>query len=212
MGCVDMSAERLHQVKVCERAKNGFHNPRPQRKRFVVRRTRRERAGQARNGRAVAGRAPQRLRTAGHTAVQSRDGSARGRAWNDGGPRLRYRSRPAAMNMDRAVGGCCLHGLGMYGRGTGLFVGNPFRAFYHRPRRLGYGSAGRRAGLGHRDTSLTRPGRVCADTSPGFFILNASAIDSQCGNGSIAYSSIALSGTTKSRGRAVFIEKISSIS
>jgi hypothetical protein len=144
--------------------------------------------------------------------VQSRDGSARGRAWNDGGPRLRYRSRPAAMNMDRAVGGCCLHGLGMYGRGTGLFVGNPFRAFYHRPRRLGYGSAGRRAGLGHRDTSLTRPGRVCADTSPGFFILNASAIDSQCGNGSIAYSSIALSGTTKSRGRAVFIEKISSIS
>jgi hypothetical protein len=63
MGCVDMSAERLHQVNVCERAKNGIHNPRPQRKRFVVRRTRRERAGQARNGRAVAGRAPQRLRT-----------------------------------------------------------------------------------------------------------------------------------------------------
>jgi hypothetical protein len=45
------------------------------------------------------------------------------------------------------------------------------------------------------------------------FILNASAIDNRpCGNGSIAYSSIALSGTTKSRGRAVFIEKISSIS
>jgi len=65
MGCVDMSAERLHQVNVCERAKNGIHNPRPQSKRFVVRRTRRERAGQARNGRAVAGRAPQRLRTAG---------------------------------------------------------------------------------------------------------------------------------------------------
>ena len=124
MGCVDMSAERLHQVNVCERAKNGIHNPRPQRKRFVVRRTRRERAGQARNGRAVAGRALQRLRTAGHTAVQSRDGSARGRAWNDGGPRLRYCSRPAAMNMDRAAGGCCLHGLGMYGRGTDLFVGN----------------------------------------------------------------------------------------
>jgi hypothetical protein len=28
------------------------------------------------------------------------------------------------MNMDRAAGGCCLHGLGMYGRGTGLFVGS----------------------------------------------------------------------------------------
>jgi hypothetical protein len=75
------------------------------------------------------------------------------------------------------------------------------------------GRTARRAGLGHRDTSRARPDGCCAERSPGFFILNASAIDSRlCGNGSIAYSSIALSGTTKSRGRAVFIEKISSIS
>jgi hypothetical protein len=116
------------------------------------------------------------------------------------------------MNTDRAVGGLLPASL-RHARARDWSVEQPSRAFYHRPRRLGHGSAGRRSGLGHRDTSLTRPGGVCADTSPGFFILNASAIDSRpCGNGSIAYPSIALSGTTKSRGRAVFIEKISSIS
>jgi hypothetical protein len=160
MGCVDMSAERLHQVNVCERAKNGIHNPRPQRKRFVVRRTRRERAGQARNGRAVAGRAPQRLRTAGHTAVQSRDGSARGRAWNDGGPRLRYCSRPAAMNMDRAAGGCCLHGLGMYGRGTGLFVGSRRLLSQTAPLGIWECWAARRAGTSRYVPNPSGPG-VC---------------------------------------------------
>jgi hypothetical protein len=65
----------------------------------------------------------------------------------------------------------------------------------------------------HESALETGFGFGCIPLSPGFFILNASAMDSRpCGNGSIAYSSIALSGTTKSRGRAVFIEKISSIS
>ena len=44
-----MSAELLHQVNAYERAKNGLHNPCSQGKRFVVRRTRGERAGVARN-------------------------------------------------------------------------------------------------------------------------------------------------------------------